>query len=264
MKHLARLTPPPDVHARIVSGSLERIEARRRRPHRRRSAFLVLAVSTAAVAWLFFVPTAPAPTAPTPELVVAPPAAPTIEKGPNADLVVEREDDAATELFLARGRATFEIPKRKGRRPFRVRTPSALVEVIGTGFVVRTEGLCTDVHVRHGVVRVKADGHEPVALTAGQSATRCLPEDAVEGETWISEAVRLVAAGDDLSRAVHLLERYRRIYPDGVLEEEALYYLAVAYARTNRIDEGRVVARRLVEKHPNTARAQELAKWFEL
>lgn len=258
MRHLARLAPRPEVHKRIVRGSLERIHARRRR-----SRSLVLGLAAAAVAalvlWVSTPPPEPAPRAAAP---IA--AGPKIEEAPGSELTVERDDAVATELFLARGRASFEVPKRKHRSPFRVRTPSALVEVVGTGFTMQTEGLCTDVEVRHGVVRVEAEGYDAVLLTAGQSATRCLPEDTGEGEAWISEAVGLVAAGEDLERAANLLERYRRTFPRGVLQEEALYYLAVCYARMNRVERGRDVARELVARQPGTARAQELSKWFEL
>ncbi|MEQ8277145.1 MAG: FecR domain-containing protein [Deltaproteobacteria bacterium] len=255
MRHLARLAPRPDVHDRIVRGSLERIHARRRR----RSGPLVLGLATAMAAAVVCWQLVPAPRVAAPVAV-----APTIEEAPGSELTVERDDAVATELYLARGRASFEVPKRKHRSPFRVRTPSALVEVVGTGFTVQTEGLCTDVEVRHGMVRVEAEGYDAVLLTAGQSATRCLPEDASEGEAWISEAVPLVAAGEDLQRAAQLLERYRRTFPRGVLQEEALYYLAVCYARMNRVERGRVIARELVARQPGTARAQELTKWFEL
>lgn len=79
--------------------------------------------------------------------------------------------DSAVELRLDRGRARVEFhPLRRGEESLRVRTPTAIVEVVGTVFEVAVEAGATLVQVAEGVVRVSPlAGGEPTLLRAGQS-----------------------------------------------------------------------------------------------
>jgi FecR protein len=86
-------------------------------------------------------------------------------------------------LFLARGGVDVEVPRLEPARGFSVQTPDALVTVHGTRFSVLVEPMAGDplthVHVTHGIVSVRKDGHE-VFLTAGQTWP---PADAVRAPT---------------------------------------------------------------------------------
>ncbi|MCA9495220.1 MAG: FecR domain-containing protein [Myxococcales bacterium] len=71
-----------------------------------------------------------------------------------------------------RGRLVVEVRPGAGL-DLRVHTPEALVEVVGTGFVVERDAVGTLVEVVHGVVRTTCEG-EVVELRAGESR-RCWP-----------------------------------------------------------------------------------------
>ncbi len=92
---------------------------------------------------------------------------------PKSRVRFERVRPPAVRLFLERGRARVEFhPERRGEETLEVRTPTALVEVVGTVFEVVVEGRVTVVEVTEGVVRVTPlEGGEAVLVRAGQAHT---------------------------------------------------------------------------------------------
>jgi transmembrane sensor len=81
-----------------------------------------------------------------------------------------RFDDTQRDIMLPRGEATFKVAKDPSR-PFRVRTPGAAIEAVGTQFNVyaRPDGT-TIVAVLEGKVKVTSDrdgSASPVPLAAG-------------------------------------------------------------------------------------------------
>ncbi len=84
-----------------------------------------------------------------------------------------RFDEEHREIKLPRGEATFKVAP-DPKRPFRVHTPGAVVEAVGTRFNVyaRPNGT-TSVAVLEGKVKVSSDrggGASPVPLAAGEEA----------------------------------------------------------------------------------------------
>lgn len=104
-----------------------------------------------------------------------------------------RIDDAERDIQLPRGEATFKVSKDPAR-PFRVRTPGAVVEAVGTQFNVyaRPDGTTT-VAVLEGKVKITSDhgGHAlPVPLAAGEEAqVRANGHIEREAHTDVAEAV---------------------------------------------------------------------------
>lgn len=82
-----------------------------------------------------------------------------------------RLDANAREVRLLRGEALFKVA-RDPVRPFRVRTPDAVVQVLGTEFNVYARPDGTTVAVLEGKVRVSSGraSAAPAALEAGQTA----------------------------------------------------------------------------------------------
>ena len=104
-----------------------------------------------------------------------------------------RIDDAQRDIQLPRGEATFKVSKDPAR-PFRVRTPGAVVEAVGTQFNVyaRPDGTTT-IAVLEGKVKVTSDhgGRAlPVPLAAGEEAqVRANGHIEREAHTDVAEAI---------------------------------------------------------------------------
>ena len=104
-----------------------------------------------------------------------------------------RIDDAQRDIELPRGEATFKVAPDPAR-PFRVRTPGAVVEAVGTRFNVyaRPDGTTT-VAVLEGKVKVTSDhggSALPVPLAAGEEAqVRANGHIEREAHTDVAEAV---------------------------------------------------------------------------
>jgi transmembrane sensor len=82
-----------------------------------------------------------------------------------------RVDDAARDIRLDGGEALFEVA-RDPARPFRVRTPQALIEAVGTQFNVHVKGDVTTVALLEGRVIVRPlRSTGPVTLEPGQEIT---------------------------------------------------------------------------------------------
>lgn len=104
-----------------------------------------------------------------------------------------RFDDSQRDIKLPRGEATFKVAPDPAR-PFRVRTPAAVVEAVGTQFNVyaRPDGT-TSVAVLEGKVKVIIDrggSAAPVPLAAGEKA-EVFPNGRIQREDHasIAEAV---------------------------------------------------------------------------
>lgn len=104
-----------------------------------------------------------------------------------------RIDEAQRDIKLPRGEATFKVAPDPAR-PFRVRTPGAVVEAVGTQFNVyaRPDGTTT-VAVLEGKVKVTSDhggSALPVPLAAGEEAqVRANGHIEREAHTDVAEAV---------------------------------------------------------------------------
>ena len=103
-----------------------------------------------------------------------------------------RIDDAQRDIKLPRGEATFKVSSDPAR-PFRVRTPGAVVEAVGTQFNVyaRPDGTTT-IAVLEGKVKVTSDHGSalPVPLAAGEEAqVRANGHIEREAHTDVAEAV---------------------------------------------------------------------------
>ncbi|HKU14905.1 MAG TPA: FecR domain-containing protein [Steroidobacteraceae bacterium] len=101
-----------------------------------------------------------------------------------------RFDDSQRDIKLPRGEATFKVTPDPAR-PFRVRTPAAVVEAVGTQFNVyaRPDGT-TSVAVLEGKVKVtsaRSGSAASVALAAGEEA-QVLPDGRIQREEHASVA----------------------------------------------------------------------------
>lgn len=99
-----------------------------------------------------------------------------------------RFDETQRDIKLPRGEATFKVAP-DSARPFRVHTPGAIVEAVGTQFnvYVRPDGTTT-VTVLEGKVKISSPGHDggrgnvsPMPLAAGGEAT-VRPDGRIERE----------------------------------------------------------------------------------
>jgi tetratricopeptide (TPR) repeat protein len=90
-----------------------------------------------------------------------------IELSAHGRLDMESRDASASRVRVARGRARFDVPHRRGRS-FVVRARDVEVVVIGTRFSVAVEGDDVAVAVDRGVVEVRRAGRPPVRLRAGE------------------------------------------------------------------------------------------------
>ena len=260
---------PDAVRRRIVVGAVDRSDnpSTARTLRLRLFAGTSVAVVFAAVA-LFVIRARPV--TPTPGSVVTAERATTFAIGPHrvalalgGQLRFDALDPAAVELSLERGRAGFEVAHLGARGHFRIRAHDLEVSVIGTKFDVERTGVCTEVRVQQGRVQVSPINAEPLFLTAGMARSFCPPQGA-EGlsaaEQMVRDALRLIAGGSeaDLRRALVLLERYRAGHPDGVFEEEALFYLAIANEKLGEHTESQALRQLFLKKFPNSPRGQKL------
>ncbi|MFT4053357.1 MAG: FecR domain-containing protein [Novosphingobium sp.] len=92
-----------------------------------------------------------------------------IRLGPDSAIATSF-DKGHRDVLLLSGQAWFEVRPDKAR-PFRVKARNVTTTVLGTGFDVRMIGAATSVAVRHGRVRVEAQGAPIRELTEGQWAT---------------------------------------------------------------------------------------------
>jgi len=186
---------------------------------------------------------------------------------PVTEVVAVLVEGGATELRVAKGSARFKVdPLRRGER-FQVEAGGIVVEAVGTEFDVTLEGACARVQVAEGKVRVRRSGaaaaHAWEFLEQGGEQPFC-PEMPIAPpgpeERLLSEALESVRRGtdEDLLRAEELLRRYRREHPDGVYDQEALYYLARISHRLGRGAAARAFAASFLERYPTGHRAEEL------
>jgi hypothetical protein len=82
----------------------------------------------------------------------------TIEVSAQTELQVVGTEAAGQTVVLERGEATFSLPKREGRPPFRVQAGDVRVEVVGTRFIVVRDAERVSVRVTRGTVRVISRG----------------------------------------------------------------------------------------------------------
>ena len=136
---------------------------------------------------------------------------------------------ARRELHLMEGEALFKVA-RDASRPFLVRTPSAVIQAVGTQFNVYRRGGDTTVSVIEGTVRI-----EPVSA-AGGAMRQAASAAAAQGAALFSagEEARIVASGA-LSRAPSDVAaatawRQRRL----IFKGNALAEIADEFNRYNR------------------------------
>jgi len=138
-----------------------------------------------------------------------------VRLAPGSAVKIAYAPDSRSVELLA-GEAYFEVA-RDPARPFNVRSGSAAVTVLGTGFDVRRGDNGTDVAVKHGRVRVASlrDNAGPVILTAGQWTHMPFEGQARSGNrsaelvgSWTDQ--RLTAVDRPLSEVLADLRRYYR------------------------------------------------------
>jgi len=271
LRSLAGKEPPRQVRQRIVEGALAR-RARPAFPWARAFTGLALAGAAAAVSIVVLRPDVPAPgdraaVAEVTQAVVGMRGDAghygvgphRVEVAGGGSVHFDAVDPGAAELRVAAGRATFEVEPLGAGESFRVRTDQVLVEVVGTRFEVGVEGNCSRVAVTEG--RVRVTGPDGISeLGVGDSARFCARPAGVDA--LVREAVVLVSRGEDLGRAVELLERYRTLAAGGPLEEEALFYLTLARARQGEHAKAAALARTFRERFPESPRVERLELWL--
>ncbi|MEZ4399914.1 MAG: FecR family protein [Kofleriaceae bacterium] len=169
-----------------------------------------------------------------------------IQIGPHSTLFLGGSDQRGFDLYLERGRASFEVTPRAGRPAFVVRAGSTRVTVVGTGFTVARDGDGAQVEVRHGLVEITAgaaryqvrggevwDGH---AVRPGQLA---LVEDAPAGSaltpaiaTAPPPAAPPPAAPLSSPAAPSTVPRAPRAAPGPALDRKAAFAAAAAQEAT--------------------------------
>jgi transmembrane sensor len=132
--------------------------------------------------------------------------------------LVVRLSSQSRDIRLLSGEALFNV-RHDAKRPFRVHTPEAVIEALGTQFNVYHRAAGTKVSVIEGLVRVANDGaaiSQPVKLAAGE-------------ETDVSPAGRIENRQPlDFGRAVAW--RQRRL----VFHRDTLESIAAEFNRYNR------------------------------
>lgn len=94
-----------------------------------------------------------------------------------------------------------------------VRTPEAVVRVVGTVFAVERERRATRVSVSEGKVSVTCSGLPPVTIVAGGACT-CLPAELSE---LLSRATELESAGAPAAERLQTIERALSLAEEGSL-----------------------------------------------
>src|SRR5690606_25763105 len=209
--------PTDEVRRRIVQGALARRE--RSTPWARVFTGVALAGAAAAAAVAVFTAEAPAPIPMAPDAPLHVAAAGTVgdagRYGVGAHVVDVRDgasirfdsvDPGAFDARVLAGSAFFDVDPLEAGETFRVHTDQVQVEVVGTRFEVGADGACRTVAVAEGRVRVTAPAGIQ-ELGVGERGRYCAA--AAGAESLVREAVVLVSRGQDLERAVSLLERYR-------------------------------------------------------
>jgi hypothetical protein len=193
------------------------------------------------------------------------------------------EPDGVT-LRLDRGSVLLHVQPRPPEAPFRVRTPSCTVRVVGTVLRVSVSAAGdTTVAVGHGAVEVTPLGGAPVAVRAGErwpaGATEEPSErelDALgaadrEGTTLDSFGSRLRSesalyqagwnafhrAGDP-ARAVDIWSEELQRFPTGLLTEEARTSTIDALVALREPARARAQINRYLRDRPRGARAAEM------
>jgi len=146
-----------------------------------------------------------------------------------------RFDEAHREVKLPRGEATFKVAP-DAKRPFRVHTPGAIVEAVGTQFNVyaRPDGT-TSIAVLEGKVKVSSErggSALPVPVAAGEEAqVQANGRIECEQHTDVAEAVawqqrKLIFKKASLQNIAAEFNRYNkttRIRVEGI-DSDALHY----------------------------------------
>ncbi len=123
-----------------------------------------------------------------------------VEVRPESRARFERVDGQDMRVRLDEGRVRVEYhPERRGDESLSVRTPNALVHVVGTVFDVVHEDARTMVRVREGIVRV----------TAEQT-----------GEVWMVRAGDEVVVGEEGGTLAEELDEHAALSPDELTTEE--------------------------------------------
>ena len=269
LRSLAGARPPRSAEARIVAGALER------RAPKRSSPWALLAGAGAVAAAFALSINVSERSTPTDAPLVA--SGDSVRGGdmptafavgphrvlvdPGGSLHVEHAEPDVSELRVENGRASFHVQHLAEGQSFKVRTEQVLVEVVGTRFSVEAAGVCSEVAVEEGRVRITDDKGVQVFLGAGESRRFC--GDPATEAGLLREALVLLSGGRDLEKAAGLLTRFRAEHPDAVLDEEALYHLFVVKARLGEGGEAKALAGEFLQRYPGSDRAERLSRWLE-
>ncbi len=239
---------PAAVQRRIAAGAAEGLAT----PPRRGWTFPALALAAAAVAAVVLWPRPQRVELGAHQIVVA--------EGSALQVVDPRPQQA--ELSLSAGGADFAVEPIAEGGHFRVQTPHALVEVVGTRFRVEA-GECTRVKVTEGAVRVRhAEGE--VLLRPGDERRFCgARPKGLPGTALMREALDLIASGQAPDRAQSLLRKYLKAHPRGGFAEDALYHLALLQARGGAKVEARASAERFLRRYGGSHRAPRMRALLE-
>lgn len=178
-----------------------------------------------------------------------------VHLSPSSTVKVEAAERHLTELRVEAGTALFDVAPLVDGATFRVRTDHVLVEVVGTRFSVRNDGNCSLVLVEEGKVRVTDLSGTENHLLPNQQRRYCPGQTA---DRLLREALVSISRGEGLDQAAELLTRYLREAPDGSLEEEALFHLALVHARLGNHEEAARLAREFEGKFPHSGRLDRL------
>jgi FecR-like protein len=181
------------------------------------------------------------------------------------------EGKANEVVRLEDGRVRVAVTKLYAGERFRVATDDAEVEVRGTAFdVVAEHGFLRAVVVQEGVVAVRVRGEREIVLRAGdrwaraERATAPQPDTADRAPAGFGEGMFALrrgefrAAADTFARAAH---------DGGPLEEDALYWHAIALARSGASARARAALTEWLARYPSSPRAGEasvILGWLDL
>ena len=168
-------------------------------------------------------------------------------------------DEIVMRLMAGLGR--FDIHPLEPGQTFRIETPHAIVEVIGTRFSVDVEPECTEIAVEEGRVHVTGGRLSKIrALAARHTERFCAPIDTppLRGEAAVREALISLGQQRDLPRAQTLLARYVHDHDDGVFLEDALFHLTFVTDQLESRAEARRYAAQVLERFPSGRRADRL------
>ncbi len=194
-----------------------------------------------------------------------------------------RARGSTTVIALEDGRASFEVAHLESGQRFLVALPDGEVEVRGTKFTVDVAmGATTTVEVASGRVALRLNGHEEIALGAGDRWRAPVSDDATQADAGRREpaasgapprvaataphatdageqfdaAMRRFVAGE-YTDADRQLAAFIREHPADARCEDAAFLRAVARSRLGDRDAAAVLAGKYLRAYPHGLRRAE-------